>query len=227
MESAQMALWHKRRIELFRTQLPATALAEIEATLPKLDYARALDALNNYAEEKPYKGFFLTRFMLHYNRSPVGQGQDRRAQNAPAAFPAPFDIAREEEEDRRKYQAIPESVRAEFWQCFRDWGWERESRQWQILCNRAYAGENVEGYRVHPGWFTEAGRESRRSASVSAEARVLELQTLVERLRLEILARDEIIKAHHQDEGKALCARMDRIEREEIKRSQARGIGAV
>lgn len=222
MDAAQVSLWHERRSELFRTKIPYPALAVINEAIPKLDYARAIAALNDYAQELPYKGFYLNRFLVHYNRTPVGQGQDRRSPEAPAACPAPFDVASEEERDQRLYDLIPENVREEYRTRFRDYGWEYGSRQWQILCIEAYKGESVEKFKVHPGWFTPAGQERHHAAQVTAEARLLELQTLVERLRLEILKRDEVIAAQHRNERDAICARLDIIEREEMRRAQAR-----
>lgn len=184
MDTAERILWHERRETLFKTKIPVSALIVINEALPALDYAAACCALDNYAEERPYKGFYMHRFMVHYNRkSPVQRDRDGAPKGA--ALPAGFVTdAAQTAEDEQAYRNIPAAKLEEYRTRFRDWGWKEGTPYWRILCVDAFAGKDVERYRVAPSYFSAEGQRAVMQDMASLQRECLRLQSLVEKLRM-------------------------------------------
>jgi hypothetical protein len=147
MTDAEMRTWHDPRESLFPTRLPYSAIANINAQLPKLEFQRASNALTTYSQEKPYRGFYMTRFNVHYERQPsAGNAAPERRAPPPGNDGNPEADQRAE---RELYAALPEAFATECKARYGDWGWGTASRAFRILCIDAYHRADVERYRVH------------------------------------------------------------------------------
>lgn len=166
MDSADMKRWHEKRETLFPTKLPYSAITTINAQLPKLDAERADRALVAYSEARPYRGFYMLKYMVWYER--VGDAERRPpfsgTDSAPerAAAPATNDDdgwdGDAERREREAYAALPDDFLAMCRQKLHDWGWPMNSRGWRIMCLDAYVGREIAQYRLHP-MFGSAERD--------------------------------------------------------------------
>jgi len=191
MDTPQMREWHTTREGLFPTKLPYSALTVINAQLPKLDYERAMKALTLYAEQKPYRGFYMLKYMVWYERA----GADERPLGTPGTAPKGAPPADEtdwedsqtaERREREAYEALPNDYREACKTRFADWGWPVGSRAWRLICLDAYVGRDVEKYRIGTNVFTEdqdKAREFKERAEFMQRRGYIEL---CEALRVEI-----------------------------------------
>lgn len=190
MDTAEMNRWHDRREALFPTKLPHSAISVINQQLPALEAERADRALVSYSKQKPYKGFYMLKYMVHYERAGDGRkpfsGTDG-AQRAAAPATNMDEAHHAERREREAYGHLPPDFIAACRKKFADWGWPEGSRAWMLLCLEHYVGRDVEQYRVHP-WFGSKeydAAERRKAAAAAYQAN--QAQTLVERLRAEIV----------------------------------------
>ena len=159
MTEAEKRKWTDRREALFAVSLPAKVVAQISVQLDKLTFERAMIALTEYRKELPYRGFYMTRFNVHYMRL-LNQAVDvvvnRRSTetdglaSAAAAQPgnATGDHRRDEQAEREAYERLPSDFRVKCEEDFRDWGIRNvDARAWRILCLDAFAGYDVSRYR--------------------------------------------------------------------------------
>jgi hypothetical protein len=161
MNEAEKRKWTDRREALFAVSLPSKVIAEISVQLDKLDFERAMAALVEYRKELPYRGFYMTRFNVHYmkalnrdfnvvisKRSTETDGLAGAAAAQPGnVYP---DSGKEQEAERRAFAALPSDFVAECERQFADWGIKGvDARAWRILCIDAYAGRDVSRYRRH------------------------------------------------------------------------------
>ena len=147
MTDGEMKTWHDQRESLFPTRIPYSAIASINQQLPKLEFQRASAALTAYSQEKPYRGFYMTRFNVHYERQPsAGKAAPERRAPPPGND---GDYEADQRAEREQYAALPGDFIAECEILFANWGGGTASRAYRILCIDAYAKRDVERYRVH------------------------------------------------------------------------------
>ena len=191
MDTPQMREWHTTREGLFPTKLPYSALTVINAQLPKLDYERAMKALTLYAEQKPYRGFYMLKFMVWYERASTDERPLGTPGNSPKGSPPADETDWEdsqtaERREREAYEALPNDYREACKTRFADWGWPVGSRAWRLICLDAYVGRDVEKYRIGTNVFTEdqdKAREFKERAEFMQRRGYIEL---CEALRVEI-----------------------------------------
>lgn len=191
MDEHDMNRWHDRREALFPTKLPHSAISVINRQLPALDAERADRALVSYSKAKPYKGFYMLKYMVHYERVGDGEtpfsGTDGARRAAAPATNIQDDGHHAERREREAYGHLPQEFIAACRVRFADWNWPEGSRGWCMLCLEHYVGRDVEQYRIHPYFGSKQyDREQRRKAAEAAYA-AGRAQTLVERLRAEIV----------------------------------------
>lgn len=178
MDEHAIRRWHARREDLFPTKLPYSAVTNINAQLPKLEEGRSMKALEKYAAQKPYKGFYMLKYMVWYER--LGKDEHRppfsRTDSAPkGAAAAPTndegDFIVSERREREAYEALPLDYREACKARYADWGWPEASRAWRIICLDAYVGRPVEQYRIGTNIFT---RDRDREADFKAKQEYME-----------------------------------------------------
>jgi hypothetical protein len=150
MNEQEARKWHDRREALFAVSLPSKTVAEIGLQLQRLDFERAMQALVTYRKEVPYKGFYMTRFHVHYNR--VASEETDRLANAAAALPANAvsDSVEDQKAERAAFSRLPAEFLSLCETLFADWGVrDRDARGWRILCIDHHAGRDVTPYRRH------------------------------------------------------------------------------
>jgi len=191
MDEHEMKRWHCRREDLFPTKLPYSAVSVINQQLPALDAERADRALVAYSEAKPYKGFYMLKYMVWYER--VGDGRKPFSTTGTAPKGAPpsdrthgVDYADAERLEREAYARLPQSFIDECRRKYSEYGWPYASRGWRILCIEAYLGHDVEQYRVRPMMGSAGWEREERLKRESDERTRLRLETAVQ-------ARDVII----------------------------------
>jgi len=146
MTDGEMKTWHDQRESLFPTRIPYSAIASINQQLPKLEFQRASAALTAYSQEKPYRGFYMTRFNVHYERQPsAGKAAPERRAPPPGND---GDYEADQRAEREQYAALPGDFIAECEILFANWGWGTASRAYRILCIDAYAKRDVTRYRI-------------------------------------------------------------------------------
>ena len=201
MDEHEMKTWHSRREDLFPTKLPYSALSTINRQLPALDAERADRALVAYSNAKPYRGFYMLRYMVWYER--VGDGERRPpfsgTESALGRAPAPAtndggdDSYDAERREREAYAALPPEYIRECETLLADWGWPIGSRGWRLMCLDRYIGRDIERYRIHPAFGSaEYDRDLERKRA-RAEYERLGLETAVARLRARLLQLGESI----------------------------------
>jgi hypothetical protein len=186
-----MREWHKAREGLFPTKLPYTAVTAINSQLPQLEFQRAMRALTLYSQQKPYKGFYMLKYMVWYERA----GTDERPLGTPGTAPRGAPPAEEtdwedartaERREREAYEALPNDYRDACRTRFAEWGWPEGSRAWRLICLDAYVGRDVEPYRIGTNVFT---RDANREAEMKERAEYMQRRgylELVSALRAEI-----------------------------------------
>lgn len=148
MNEQESRRWHDRREALFAVSLPSKTVAEIGLQLQRLDFERAMNALVSYRKELPYKGFYMVRFHVHYNR--IAAAETDGLASAAAAQPANAvsDSVEDQKSERASFSRLPAEFVALCETLFSDWGVrERDARGWRILCIDHHAGMDVTPYR--------------------------------------------------------------------------------
>jgi hypothetical protein len=115
MNTTEYATWNARRAELFAVTLDARTIASIARDIPTLDFARAMSALHQYRDAKPYKGFWLDKYKMCYRVSTgdVHTGETDSSLRAAAAQREEDEQAtRDQREEIDAYNALPADVRA-------------------------------------------------------------------------------------------------------------------
>lgn len=162
MDTVEMRKWNAARRDLFDVELPENVERAIEKQVAHLDYERAMEALETYRAERPYRGFYIARFNYHYNRLPersAASGTDPAAARRAAPPENTYNLD-DERTERVRYRDLPDEFVANCRTWFEGWGWPENSRGWRLLCLDAYAGKPVDQYRCHPrigsaGWERE------------------------------------------------------------------------
>jgi len=166
MDETQMREWHTSREGLFPTKLPYTAVTAINSQLPQLEFKRAMRALTLYSQQKPYKGFYMLKYMVWYERA----GQDERPLctpgNSPKGAPPADETDWEDSQtaerlEREAYEALPGDYREACKARYADWGWPVASRAWRLICLDAYVGRDVTIYRIGTNVFTRDQQRER------------------------------------------------------------------
>lgn len=189
MDERQMQTWHEKREALFAVNLPASALTVINKALPKLEHDIAIEALEVYAKRKPYKGFYMIKYLAIYER--VAQDHPRGGDRAPGSARPPaktlpdFSWRNDQQAEREAYHRLPDPFLAECREKYAAYGWKVGSREWMILCLEAYAGNDVERYRVHTTTLRDLDRGNDFKAKAEYMQRVGYLE-LIEKLRAEV-----------------------------------------
>jgi len=150
MNEQEARKWHDRREALFAVSLPSKTVVEITAQLERLEFERAMQALVTYRKELPYKGFYMVRFHVHYNR--LASEETDRLANAAAALPANAvsDSVEDQKAERAAFSRLPAEFVSLCETLFADWGVrDRDARGWRILCIDHHAGRDVTPYRRH------------------------------------------------------------------------------
>lgn len=193
MDEHEMRRWHQERESLFPTKLPYSALTVINAQLPRLEAERASRALVSYSKAKPYKGFYMLKYMVHYERVGDDETPFGTAGNAPkgALPPEPNDDGEyldAERREREAYEALPDDYRERCKDVYADWGWPIGSRAWMLICLDAFVGRDVSGYKIGTNVFSkQAERDRKRAEERDAQERHGMLAT-IGGLRLQVLA---------------------------------------
>ncbi len=190
MDERQMKQWHEKREALFAVNLPHSALSIINQQLPSLDFDVAIEALEVYAQRKPYKGFYMLKYMAIYEK--LAEDHPRGGQKAPKGASAPAKTLddngwkHDERAEREAYEALPDGFKAECERKYADYGWRTGTRQWRLLCLRAAAGQDVECYRVHPPFASRAYDREREFKMKQEEMERFGYVQLIEKLRREV-----------------------------------------
>jgi hypothetical protein len=190
MDERQMKQWHEKREALFAVNLPHSALSIINQQLPSLDFDIAIEALEVYAQRKPYRGFYMLKYMAIYER--IAEDNPRGGQKAPKGASAPAKTLpdngwqHDERAEREAYEALPDGFKAECELRYADYGWRPGTRQWRLLCLRAAAGQDVECYRVHPPFASRAYDREREWKMRQEEMERTGYVRLIEKLRREV-----------------------------------------
>ena len=190
MDERQMQTWHEKREALFAVNLPHSALSIINQQLPNLDFDVAMEALEVYAQRKPYKGFYMLKYMAIYEK--ISQDHPRGGQKAPKGASAPAKTLDDngwkydEHAEREAYEALPDEVKADCLRKYGEYGWRPGTRQWRLLCLRAAAGKDVECYRVHPPFASRAYDRAREWQMRQEEMERTGYVRLIEKLRREV-----------------------------------------
>jgi hypothetical protein len=190
MDERQMKQWHAKREALFAVNLPHSALSIINQQLPNLDFDVAMEALEVYAQRKPYKGFYMLKYMAIYEK--LAEDHPRGGQKAPKGASAPAKTLpdngwqHDERAEREAYEALPDGFKAECERKYADYGWRTGTRQWRLLCLRAAAGQDVECYRVHPPFASRAYDRERDFKMKQEEMERIGYVQLIEKLRREV-----------------------------------------
>lgn len=154
MTDGEMKAWHDQRESLFPTRIPYSAIASINQQLPKLEFQRASAALTAYSQEKPYRGFYMTRFHVHYERQPSAV-TDAPERAAPPGNDEGEDSHYAERREREAYAALPSDFIEACQRKYSDWGWPIGSRAWRLICLDAYVGRDVSRYKIGTNIFTQ------------------------------------------------------------------------
>jgi hypothetical protein len=190
MDERQMQTWHAKREALFAVNLPHSALSIINQQLPNLDFDVAMEALEVYAQRKPYKGFYMLKYMAIYER--IAEDHPRGGQKAPKGASAPAKTLpdngwqHDERAEREAYEALPDGFKAECELRYADYGWRTGTRQWRLLCLRAAAGQDVECYRVHPPFASRAYDRERDFKMKQEQMERFGYVQLIQKLRREV-----------------------------------------
>ena len=190
MDERQMQTWHAKREALFAVNLPHSALSIINQQLPSLDFDIAIEALEVYAQRKPYKGFYMLKYMAIYER--IAEDHPRGGQKAPKGASAPAKTLpdngwqHDERAEREAYEALPDGFKAECERKYADYGWRTGTRQWRLLCLRAAAGQDVECYRVHPPFASRAYDRERDFKMKQEQMERFGYVQLIQKLRREV-----------------------------------------
>jgi hypothetical protein len=190
MDEHAMKRWHEKREALFAVNLPASAIAVINQKLPDLEPVAAMEALEVYAKRKPYKGFYMIRYMAIYER--IAEDQPRGGDRAPESARPPAKTLPDngwkydERAEREAYEALPDGVKAECERKYADYGWKPGTRQWRVLCLRAAKGLDVECYRIHPSFASKAYDRAQEMKRRQDEMERFGYMQLIEKLRREV-----------------------------------------
>ena len=190
MDERQMKQWHEKREALFAVNLPHSALSIINQQLPNLDFDIAIEALEVYAQKKPYRGFYMLKYMAIYEK--ISEDHPRGGERAPNGAPPPAKTLDDngwkydERAEREAYEALPDGFKAECERKYADYGWRTGTRQWRLLCLRAAAGQDVQCYRVHPPFASRAYDRERDFKMKQAEMERTGYVRLIEKLRREV-----------------------------------------
>ena len=190
MDERQMKQWHEKREALFAVNLPHSALSIINQQLPSLDFDIAIEALEVYAQRKPYKGFYMLKYMAIYEK--IAEDHPRGGQKAPKGASAPAKTLpdngwqHDERAEREAYEALPDGFKAECERKYADYGWRTGTRQWRLLCLRAAAGKDVECYRVHPPFASRAYDRERDFKMKQEQMERIGYVQLIQKLRREL-----------------------------------------
>lgn len=190
MDERQMKQWHEKREALFAVNLPHSALSIINQQLPNLQFDIAIEALEVYAQRKPYKGFYMLKYMAIYEK--IERDHPRGGQKAPKGASAPAKTLDDngwkydERAEREAYEALPDEVKADCLRKYGEYGWRPGTRQWRLLCLRAAAGKDVECYRVHPPFASRAYDRERDFKMKQEEMERTGYVRLIEKLRREV-----------------------------------------
>lgn len=190
MDERQMQTWHEKREALFAVNLPHSALSIINQQLPNLDFDVAMEALEVYAQRKPYRGFYMLKYMAIYEK--ISADHPRGGERAPEGAPPPAKTLddngwkHDERAEREAYEALPDEVKADCERKYAEYGWRPGTRQWRLLCLRAAAGKDVECYRIHPSFASRAYDREKRWKEEQAEMERTGYVRLIEALRDEI-----------------------------------------
>jgi hypothetical protein len=178
MDEPAIRRWHQRREALFPVKLPYSALTVINTQLPKLEEDTAMTALQLYSEAKPYRGFYMLKYMTHYERALTAERDPpfSRTDSAPkgAAAAATNDGGDDIDAERREreaYEALPGDYREACKSRYAEWGWPVASRAFRLICLDAYVGRDVTRYRIGTNVFT---RDQERERDLKSRQEFME-----------------------------------------------------
>lgn len=187
MTNEEIARFHAKRVELFPVHLPQRVVDAITGQLAARHYERAIAALERYADEKPFRGFYLARFNHHYDLATPSLPR-RESGRSTAPLPAAVNAGEDwRDSERKAFEAVPADYVAQCRVWFRDWPWPENSRAWRILVVDSYAGRDIDRFRclAHPSKRAENLEERFRAIWVERER--VGWHNLVARLRQEIV----------------------------------------
>lgn len=186
MNLEQMAAFHNERNRLFAKPngqaliLDSTTYRTMCDELPSMDFEQATQALAAYREARPYKGFYWPKFLEHYSRDKTGA----RPQAAPACAPNDMEemlnaaALADQRHEIQDFHKLPRDFVRECESRYVDWGIpiSDRNRGWRLLCLDAFAGKEVDLYRVHT---------KRESKPIVSHAEEMTRQNMIEALRIE------------------------------------------
>lgn len=180
MTPDEISRFNTKRRHLMPVQLTVEIQARIDSHLTLFDAERADVALEIYAEEKPYRGFFLARFRAIYDSPETAAALRRRgapAENAPRMEGETIASIRE------AYDMLEPDFLQHCRRSFHDYGWREGTIPWMILCVDHSRGRRVSHYKVHsPFGSDDHTRRMERLAQIKADYDAAR-QTEIERLR--------------------------------------------
>jgi hypothetical protein len=168
MTDSEIRTFHEaREIAFAGIDIPHSAISAANAQLRHMELQRCLNALPVYRAERPYKGFYMTRFNLHYLRQPA-TATDRAGG---AAAPTGNDDLPDGWAIDNAYARIPAKVLAEVSRRYSAVEWDRTGRCWKVFAIDAAAGKDVSAYVTRPMRPAIEGAPTHAEATVSDHLR--------------------------------------------------------
>lgn len=168
MTESEIKTFHDaREIAFAGIAIPHSAISAANAQLRHMELARALNALPVYRAERPYKGFYMTRFNLHYLRQPAAATDRAECAAAPTGnecLPDGWAID-------NAYARIPAQVLEQVSRQYAAVEWDRSGRCWKVFAIDAAAGKDVSAYVTRPMRPAIEGAPTHAEATVSDHLR--------------------------------------------------------
>ena len=159
MNIVESANWHNKRNELFRKsngsiiQLDRETTTAIAEALPSMEFERAMRALAEYRERKPFRGFWWNDFLSAYERDETAASAKAAAARPPSDHDERLNMQAkfEQRQEVQDFNSLPVEFVADCRQTYANWGIpiDPTHRGWRLLCIDAFAGRDVSAYRVH------------------------------------------------------------------------------
>lgn len=159
MTDQELTEWTARRAELFpNLRIPSHANAAILHDTRGMDFDIAMQALKAYSEAKPYRGFWLTDWMRHYDKARTERGDRQTDSGLRAAAAAVAEREKDEQAIREQqaeidaYRRLPPETIDRATKALENIGYQPDprSRAWRFIVLAWSRGEDVEPYRVYP-----------------------------------------------------------------------------
>jgi hypothetical protein len=180
MSPAEIEQFNAKRRTVMPVQLTLEVQARIDAHLTLFEADQADVALEIYAKEKPYRGFFLARFRAIYDSPETAAALRRRGAPAENACRVEGETV---ESIQEAYGLLEPDFIAHCRKAFADYGWRDGSIPWMILCVDHSRGRRVSHLKVNAAYGTnEHKRRQERLAQIKQDWD-LARQSEIERLR--------------------------------------------